>query len=115
MIPGPPSGDRPPPEFPSASELADYRPPFGQNALRPDADGNLWVRTNHHEASAGFVYDVINRQGKVIDRVQLQPGRTIIGFGRGGIVYLVAGENEPTSLLEKARWRAPKASRRRSA
>jgi hypothetical protein len=53
------------------------------------------------------VYDVINRQGKVIDRVQLQPGRTIIGFGRGGIVYLVAGENEPTSLLERARWRAP--------
>jgi hypothetical protein len=107
VSPGPPPGDRPPAEFPSLSDLPDYRPPFGQNALRPDSEGNLWVRTNHHEASAGFVYDVINRQGKVIDRVQLQPGRTIIGFGRGGIVYLVAGENEPTSLLERARWRAP--------
>jgi hypothetical protein len=89
------------------SDLPDYRGPFGQNALRPDADGNLWVRTTHHEASAGVVYDVVNRQGKVIDRVQLQPGRTIIGFGRGGIVYMVAGEDEATSSLEKAKWRAP--------
>jgi hypothetical protein len=107
MAPGPPSGARLPAEFPSVSDLPDYRGPFGQNALRPDADGNLWVRTTHHEASAGFVYDVVNRQGKVIDRVQLQPGRTIIGFGRGGIVYMVAGEDEATSSLEKAKWRAP--------
>ena len=47
------------------------------------------------------------RQGKVIDRVQLQPGRSIVGFGRGGVVYLVAGEDEPASMLEKTRWRAP--------
>ena len=105
--PGPPPGARLPAEFPSVSDLPDYRGPFGQNALRPDGDGNLWVRTTHHEASAGVVYDVVNRQGKVIDRVQLQPGRTIIGFGRGGIVYMVAGEDEATSSLEKAKWRAP--------
>ena len=103
----PPAGDRPPPEFPALNELPDYRPPFGQSAARPDADGNLWIKTTHHEASAGLVYDVVNRQGRVIDRVQLQPGRSIIGFGRGGIVYMVAGEDEPTSSLEKAKWRAP--------
>ena len=102
-----PAGDRPPPEFPALSELPDYRAPFAPAAARPDADGNLWIKTTHHEASAGFVYDVVSRQGKVIDRVQLQPGRSIIGFGRGGIVYLVAGEDEPASMLEKTRWRAP--------
>ena len=102
-----PAGDRPPPEFPAINELPDYRAPFAQGAVRPDADGHLWIKTTHHEASAGAVYDVVDRQGKVIDRVQLQPGRSIIGFGRGGIVYMVAGEDEPMSLLEKARWRAP--------
>jgi hypothetical protein len=101
------SDDRPPPEFPAVNELPDYRPPFAQSAVRPDADGNLWIRTTHHEANAGAVYDVVSRQGKVIDRVQLQPGRSIIAFGRGGIVYLVAGEDEPTSLIERSKWRAP--------
>jgi hypothetical protein len=107
LAPGSPSGFRPPAEFPSVSDLPDYRPPFGQNALRPDAVGNVWVKTTHHESRPGFVYDVINRQGKVIDRVQLPPGRTIIGFGRGGIVYMVAGADESTSALEKSKWLAP--------
>jgi hypothetical protein len=103
---GPPSGDRPPGEFPALNELPDYRPPFGQNAVRSDADGNLWIKTTHHEPSAGFVYDVVTRQGKVVDRVQLQPGRSIVGFGRGGIVYMVAGEGS-TAWLEKAKWNVP--------
>jgi hypothetical protein len=103
---GSPSSDQPPPEFISPNELPDYRPPFATNAVRPDADGNLWIRTTHREASAGTVYDVVNRQGKVIDRVQLQPGRSVLGFGPGGIVYLVARE-EPISWIEKSRWKAP--------
>jgi hypothetical protein len=99
--------ENPPPEFPSPSELPDYRPPFEQRAARADADGNLWIKTTHHETSAGSVYDVINRQGKVIDRVQLQPGRSIIGFGRGGVVYMLAGEETQVMWLEKAKWHTP--------
>jgi uncharacterized membrane protein YgcG len=99
--------DRPPLEFPSPSELPDYRPPFGQGAVRPDADGNLWIKTTHHETSAGAVYDVVNRQGKVVDRVQLQPGRSVIGFGPGGVVYMVAGEDTNSPWLEKAKWHMP--------
>jgi hypothetical protein len=98
--------DRPPGEFPLPSDLPDYRPPFELNAVRPDADGNLWIKTTHREPSAGSVYDVVNRQGKVIDRVQLQPGRGILGFGKGGIVY-IAARDESVSWLEKAKWRMP--------
>jgi hypothetical protein len=98
--------DRPPGEFPSPSELPDYRPPFEINAARPDADGNLWIKTTHREPSAGSVYDVVNRQGKVVDRVQLQPGRGIVGFGKGGIVY-IAARDESGSWIEKTKWRMP--------
>jgi hypothetical protein len=42
-----------------ASELPDYRPPFGSGAVRADMDGNLWIRTIpgkfppfHHSDSA---------------------------------------------------------------
>jgi hypothetical protein len=103
---GPPPADLPPTEFPAAADLPDYRPPFTINSAKPDADGHLWIRTTHREASAGSVYDVVSREGKVIDRVQLQPGRSILGFGKGGIVY-VSGRDDSGSWVEKSIWRAP--------
>jgi hypothetical protein len=102
---GPPS-DLPPAEFPSVGDLPDYRPPFTINSVKPDADGRLWIRTTHREASAGFVYDVVSREGRVIDRVQLQPGRAIVGFGRGGIVYVLA-RDDSGGWIETSRWHAP--------
>ena len=36
----------------------------------------------------GAVYDVINRQGVLTDRIQVPPGRVIAGFGPGGVVYM---------------------------
>jgi hypothetical protein len=80
------------PSFVSASELPDYRPAFSQGAARADEDGNVWVRTSATRAGAigGLIYDVINGQGALVDRVQIPGGRTIVGFGKGGVVYMVA-------------------------
>jgi hypothetical protein len=80
------------PSFVSASELPDYRPAFNQGAARADEDGNVWVRTSATRAGAigGLIYDVINSQGALVDRVQVPAGRTIVGFGKGGAVYMVA-------------------------
>jgi hypothetical protein len=36
----------------------------------------------------GAVYEVIDRAGKLVDRVQVPAGTTIAGFGKGGVVYL---------------------------
>ncbi len=78
--------------FVSATELPDYRPAFSQGAARADEDGNVWVRTSATRAGAigGLIYDVINGQGALADRVQIPAGRTIVGFGKGGVVYMVA-------------------------
>jgi hypothetical protein len=80
------------PSFISASELPDYRPAFGQGAARADEDGNVWIRTSatRQGAIGGLIYDVINSQGALADRVQIPSGRTIVGFGKGGVVYMVA-------------------------
>ena len=80
------------PSFVSPSELPDYRPAFGQGAARADEDGNLWIRTSATRTGgvAGTIYDVINAQGALVDRVQIPAGRSIIGFGKGGVVYMVA-------------------------
>jgi hypothetical protein len=50
------------------------------------------VRTSARRDGAigGPIYDVIDRTGMLIDRVQVPPGRQIVGFGKGGVVYMVA-------------------------
>ena len=37
-------------------------------------------------------YDVVNRKGELVERVQLPPGRTIVGFGPKGAIYLSVRE-----------------------
>jgi hypothetical protein len=110
MGPGGPDGGRggsaagaaPQVSFVSPSELPDYKPPFFANSVRADVDGNLWVRTiPTRQIAGGPVYDVINREGKLVDRVQIPVGRTIAGFGPGGSVYLVTRDGA-TMTLERA-------------
>jgi hypothetical protein len=45
---------------------------------------------------------VVNRQGTIVDRVQLPPFRTIAGFGPGAI-YMAVKDAAGTVHLERAR------------
>jgi hypothetical protein len=56
--------------------------------VRADAEGKLWVRIMSPTPAAGPEYDVIDKTGKLIDRVVLPAGTTIAGFGAAGTVYL---------------------------
>jgi len=95
-------GGAPQMNFIPASELPDYKPPFFAGSVRADTEGNLWVRTIPTSGVAGGpVYDVINRKGVLVDRVQIPANRTIAAFGPGGAVYLVNREGA-TATLEKA-------------
>jgi hypothetical protein len=91
--------------FVSPSELPDYKPAFFAGAVRADADGHLWIRTIPTKGVAGGpVYDVVNLKGELVERVQVPKDRTIVGFGAGGVVYLLAREGA-TSKLERSRTR----------
>ncbi len=71
------------------SELPDYKPVFGNGSVRADMDGRLWVRTIPTKpTTGGAIYDVIDKDGKLVDKIQVPAGTTIAGFGKGGIVYL---------------------------
>ena len=85
---------------PSASDLPDYMPPFANSSARPDADAHLWVRTTTPGSSPGnVVYDVINNKGELTDRVDVPRGMTIVGFGRGGIVFLTKRDGDGLHLV----------------
>jgi hypothetical protein len=89
------AGSGPQVNFVSANELPDYRPVFAQGSSRGDADGNLWVRTSATRAGSvgGPIYDVIGQHGELVERVQIPSGRQIVGFGKGGVVYMVARDD----------------------
>ena len=89
------AGAAPAMNFVSPSELPDYRPAFSQGAVKPDLDNNLWIRTSSTRSGslAGPIYDVLNRRGELVDRVQVPAGRTIVGFGKGGTVYMMARDD----------------------
>lgn len=83
------------PEVAPASDLPDYMPPVIRSGLmKADADGNVWILpSTSSQSGGGLLYDVINRQGEVFQRVRLPLGRTLAGFGANGAVYLTSHSN----------------------
>lgn len=78
------------------SEMPDYYPPIRQGAAMGDADGALWIlpATSSQSRAGELVYDVVSGRGELTHRVRLPLGRSVAGFGRGGVVYLVSKEKD---------------------
>jgi hypothetical protein len=86
--------------FVTPAELPDYRPAFTNGSVRADAEGKLWVRIIPAKpTTTGPEYDVIDRTGKLVDRVTLPAGTVIAGFGTGGIVYLGVRDAAGTHIV----------------
>ncbi|HEV8410362.1 MAG TPA: hypothetical protein VGQ30_07625 [Gemmatimonadaceae bacterium] len=92
----------PPLNFVEPSEMPDYRPVFKQGASRGDAEGNLWIRTSKL-VNGGAVYDVVNNKGELRDRIAVPAGRSIAGFGPGGVVYMGVVDVTGITHIERAR------------
>jgi hypothetical protein len=103
-IPAGLSMSMPTPQVMSASELPDYRPPFAAGGIKADRDDNLWIRTTQirpNAIGAGTIYDVIDRHGVLVDRIEIPAGRTIVAFGKGGVIYMAA-RDDSGAWLERA-------------
>ncbi len=87
--------ETPPIEMVGIDELPDFQPPFSAGAARADRDGNVWVRTSatRRGVVGGPIYDVIDSTGRLVDRIQIPPGRQIAGFGPNGVVYMTARDD----------------------
>jgi hypothetical protein len=81
------------------SELPDYQPPFLPGEVYADADNELWIREGTNPTlDPPPIYDIVSRQGVVIDRVQAPPGLTLAGFGHDA-VYFTSNEPYGTAVL----------------
>ena len=91
-------------DFVPPSGMPDFFPPVFVNSAMADLDGNLWILpTSSAQSQHGeLVYDVVNPKRGLFERVRLPIGRSIAGFGRGGVVYLQAGDLATGFTLERA-------------
>ena len=88
-------------------ELPDYQPVFASGAIRADAEGHLWVRTIPPvPLSGGAIYDVLDRDGRLIDRVQVPRGTAIAGFALDGVVFLADRRAGAISIM-RVRYQRP--------
>jgi len=91
--------------FVGPSELPDYKPPFFAGSIRADEDGHLWIRTIPTKGTTGGpIYDVVSVKGELVERVQVPKDRMIVGFGTGGVVYLLHTDGT-TRTLERAQYK----------
>ncbi|HTR78859.1 MAG TPA: hypothetical protein VMH39_12140 [Gemmatimonadaceae bacterium] len=91
-------------EYPPTSDVPDYLPPFStfglSSAVRADRDDNLWIREGYAPPAPDGpppIYDIVNRAGRLVDRVRLPATMTLAGFGHG-VVYLSVREGGGTVL-----------------
>ncbi|MEP6764064.1 MAG: hypothetical protein ABJB66_07120 [Gemmatimonadaceae bacterium] len=75
----------------AARDLPDYESALTFGALTADLENHLWIlpRTSKDASSEGLVYDVVSKDGKVVERVRLPKSRLLAGFGPNGAVYMI--------------------------
>jgi hypothetical protein len=79
-------------------------PPFPAGGAHFAPDGTLWIQ-RWVEADAGTTFDLVNRDGQVVDRVLLPPGRRLVAFGEGRL-YAVFRDEVDLEYVERypLRW-----------
>jgi hypothetical protein len=87
---------------PELKDLPDYFPALRPHASVPDLDGNLWILpTSSAQSKNGeLVFDVVNAKGD-FHRVRFPIGRSLAGFGKGGVVFMIAGDQANGFWIEK--------------
>jgi hypothetical protein len=77
-------------EFLPLDKFGDFEQPVQTGAVMADRDARLWIlpRTSL-SAKGGLLYDVINRNGEIVERVQFPKNYALAGFAEHGAVYVV--------------------------
>ena len=88
------TGNGPEPDWP------DVKPPFAYTGVLASADGNVWIPRYAPAEDTRSHYDVIDRRGVIVARVDV-PGRgKVVGFGPKSI-YVVRIDDDDLQYLQR--------------
>ena len=86
-------------ELTPESGWPSYWPSMNYAAVKSDLENHLWILPSTSlNAASGLTYDVVNRDGKIVERVQLPRNRALAGFGPGGMIYTTHTVGDVTTL-----------------
>src|SRR5262249_44176862 len=81
------------------SEFPQFWPPIEPGSVLSDLEGHVWILpTTSTNVANGFTYDVVNRKGEIVERVQLPKDHVLVGFGPHNAVYLTKADGKATYL-----------------
>ncbi|MEW5916196.1 MAG: hypothetical protein AB1762_07315 [Gemmatimonadota bacterium] len=87
----------------SAADVADWPeviPPFESSALLAAPDGTVWIRKAATEPNARVLYDVVDRQGRLVRRVSMAQNERLVGFGQGAL-FVVSTDDDGIHRLQR--------------
>jgi len=91
-------------QFVAPADLPDSMPAFAPGGMLADAEDNAWIENySPVRSGGGIVYDVVNRRGALIDRVELPPGSSLLAFTPGFVFLRMPAGNG--AAIVKARIR----------
>lgn len=87
---------------PSAASFdwPELKPPFPPNGAMAGSDGRLWVQRHTVAGDSRSRYDVIDRRGVVVSRVEIPSGGRIVGFGTRSI-YVARKDADDLQYLQR--------------
>ena len=89
-----------PPNKPLDLDWPEFKPPFPSAAVFAGTDGRLWVQRHAPAQDARTHYDVIDRRGAVVAKVDVPNGGRIVGFGAAAI-YVVRKDADDLQYLQR--------------
>jgi hypothetical protein len=87
---------------PEPSTWPRVKPPFDASSARIAPDGRLWLRRHRPVDDTRQLYDVFDRRGQLVDRVQLPDSTRLVGFGATSI-FLARVTDDGLEYLQQVR------------
>lgn len=97
----PPSPDA----FDRCPEFLPAVAPYRSYPVVSTTDGMIAIRRARSARAPEPRYDIVDRRGRVVQRLVLDPGEAIVAFGRG-TVYLVRTDEDGAQYLVRRAWNA---------
>ena len=89
-----------PPNKPLEMDWPEVKPPFPSAGVLAGVDGRLWVQRHAPATDVRTHYDVIDRRGVVVAKVDVPNGGRIVGFGAKSI-YVVRKDADDLQYLQR--------------
>ena len=88
------------PNAPPDLDWPDFKPAFFPNNALAGTDGRLWIQRHMPATDPRARYDVADRRGVIVEKVELPKGGRIVGFGAKSI-YVVRLASDDLQYLQR--------------